>query len=301
MGTMAGERTFVIVGAGLTGGAAATALRDGDFDGRLVVSAPRTTRPTSARRCRRTTCGGRRRPASSSCRPPTGTPNTTSSSGPACGPNPGPAAKTVRLDGGEPIAYDRLLLATGGRNRTLTLPGSELEGIFQLRTIEDADRIREAAAAGGRVAIVGAGFIGMEVAASLRSMGRAGRGRRGVRAAVRAHARPRGGRRFPGIHRTTACLPHGRARRPVRGRRAGAARRHHRGNGRRVRRGRRRAWASSRSSTWPSPPASRSTTASWRTGGASPATPTCSPRATWRTRTTRCSAGASASSTTTTR
>src|SRR5262249_22455935 len=81
------------------------------------------------------------------------------------------ATKTVHLDDGEPIPYERLLLATGGRKRTLTLPGSDLDGIFQLRTIEECDQIKAAAAAGGRVAIVGAGFIGMEVAASLRSMG----------------------------------------------------------------------------------------------------------------------------------
>ena len=79
--------------------------------------------------------------------------------------------KLVELDGGEQIAYDRLLVATGGRNRPLSGPGAALEGLFQLRTVEDCDRIRAAARAGARVVVVGLGFIGSEVAASLRQLG----------------------------------------------------------------------------------------------------------------------------------
>src|SRR5262245_21443142 len=56
-----------------------------------------------------------------------------------------PRLKTVQLDGGERIPYDRLLVATGGRNRTLAVPGAELEGVLQLRTVVDCDRIRAAA------------------------------------------------------------------------------------------------------------------------------------------------------------
>ena len=51
----------------------------------------------------------------------------------------------MELDGGERVVYNRLLVATGGRNRTLSVPGSNLEGIYQLRTVEDCDRIRAAA------------------------------------------------------------------------------------------------------------------------------------------------------------
>jgi len=79
--------------------------------------------------------------------------------------------KLVELEGGEQIAYDRLLVATGGRNRPLAGPGAALEGLFQLRTVEDCDRIRAAARAGARVVVVGLGFIGSEVAASLRQLG----------------------------------------------------------------------------------------------------------------------------------
>jgi len=81
------------------------------------------------------------------------------------------AAKRVQLDSGERIAYDRLLVATGGRNRTLAMPGSALAGVLQLRTVEDCDRIRAAAQQARRVVVVGLGFIGAEVAASLRQLG----------------------------------------------------------------------------------------------------------------------------------
>jgi 3-phenylpropionate/trans-cinnamate dioxygenase ferredoxin reductase subunit len=79
--------------------------------------------------------------------------------------------RCVRLADGTEAEFDRLLMVTGGRNRTLTVPGHDLEGVLQLRTIEDADRIRAAAEPGARAVVVGAGFIGCEVAASLRALG----------------------------------------------------------------------------------------------------------------------------------
>jgi len=82
-----------------------------------------------------------------------------------------PRLKMVQLDGGERIPYDRLLVATGGRNRPLAVPGADLEGVLQLRTVEDCDRIRAAARGAGRVVVIGLGFIGCEVAASLRQLG----------------------------------------------------------------------------------------------------------------------------------
>lgn len=82
-----------------------------------------------------------------------------------------PKRKRVELEGGGQVAYDRLLVATGGRNRTLSGPGADLQGIYQLRTVEDCDRIRAAARAGRRAVLIGFGFIGSEVAASLRQLG----------------------------------------------------------------------------------------------------------------------------------
>ena len=82
-----------------------------------------------------------------------------------------PESKRIRLDGDEVIPYDRLLIATGGRKRHLPFPGADREGVFDLRTVEDSERIRAAARAGARVVVIGLGFIGCEVAASLRMLG----------------------------------------------------------------------------------------------------------------------------------
>jgi 3-phenylpropionate/trans-cinnamate dioxygenase ferredoxin reductase subunit len=82
-----------------------------------------------------------------------------------------PHARKVRLESGESIGYSRLLLATGGRNRRFDVPGSSLAGIHQLRTIAECDDIKRAAKPGARAVVVGSGFIGSEVAASLRQLG----------------------------------------------------------------------------------------------------------------------------------
>jgi len=82
-----------------------------------------------------------------------------------------PEHKQIRLKGDDVISYDRLLVATGGRKRKLRFPGAELEGVLDLRTVEDSERIQAAARAGGRAVVIGLGFIGCEVAASLRMLG----------------------------------------------------------------------------------------------------------------------------------
>ena len=82
-----------------------------------------------------------------------------------------PIAGNVVLADGEELGYDRLVLATGSTPRRLGIPGEALEGVFSYRTLDDALGVREAARTAGRVLIVGAGFIGMETAASLRSLG----------------------------------------------------------------------------------------------------------------------------------
>ena len=78
------------------------------------------------------------------------------------------ARRVVELEDGRRVPFDVLLMATGGRNRRFSIPGSELEGIYSLRTVEDADRIRAEMIPGRRVVVVGMGFIGSEVAGSLR-------------------------------------------------------------------------------------------------------------------------------------
>ena len=79
--------------------------------------------------------------------------------------------REVVLAGGERLSFDRLLVSTGGRNRRLEVPGSGLPGVFDLRYHRDAQQIRDAATEGARVVCVGMGFIGAEVAASLRTIG----------------------------------------------------------------------------------------------------------------------------------
>jgi 3-phenylpropionate/trans-cinnamate dioxygenase ferredoxin reductase subunit len=79
--------------------------------------------------------------------------------------------KAVELESGARVTYDRLLVTTGGRNRTLSVPGATLEDVFQLRTVEDCDRIRAATGRGRRAVVMGLGFIGSEVSASLRQLG----------------------------------------------------------------------------------------------------------------------------------
>jgi len=73
-------------------------------------------------------------------------------------------AKTVTTDAGETLAYEKLLLATGGRPRKLSIPGSDLAGIHYLRTIADVDAIRDDFGEGKKLVIVGGGYIGLEVA-----------------------------------------------------------------------------------------------------------------------------------------
>ncbi|HWN39179.1 MAG TPA: FAD-dependent oxidoreductase [Gammaproteobacteria bacterium] len=82
-----------------------------------------------------------------------------------------PAARRVRLRDGRTLAYDRLLLATGSRARALPVPGVDLAGVHYFRTITDVDSILASLAPAARVLLVGAGYIGLEVAASARQRG----------------------------------------------------------------------------------------------------------------------------------
>ena len=75
------------------------------------------------------------------------------------------------LDNGERLRYERLLLTTGAQPRRLSIPGAELDGVLYLRSIEDSDALRERLDRGGAVVVVGAGWIGAEVAASARQRG----------------------------------------------------------------------------------------------------------------------------------
>jgi 3-phenylpropionate/trans-cinnamate dioxygenase ferredoxin reductase component len=79
--------------------------------------------------------------------------------------------RVVELEGGERLAFDQVVIATGSRNRRPKIEGLELEGVHDLRFAPDSDAIREAAKNGSKAVLVGMGFIGAEVAASLRQLG----------------------------------------------------------------------------------------------------------------------------------
>jgi 3-phenylpropionate/trans-cinnamate dioxygenase ferredoxin reductase subunit len=87
-----------------------------------------------------------------------------------------PAASRVTLDDGRELGFDRLLLTIGAEPRRIPIPGAELDGIYYLRTLADCDALRERLDAGGRIVVVGAGWIGSEFAASA--------GQRGLEVAV---------------------------------------------------------------------------------------------------------------------
>jgi 3-phenylpropionate/trans-cinnamate dioxygenase ferredoxin reductase subunit len=81
------------------------------------------------------------------------------------------AAHSLVLASGRELEYQKILIATGGRNRQLRIPGAELPGIYYLRTVAECDAIKREAVAGRRAVVVGMGFIGCEVAASLTQLG----------------------------------------------------------------------------------------------------------------------------------
>jgi 3-phenylpropionate/trans-cinnamate dioxygenase ferredoxin reductase subunit len=163
---------IVIVGASLAGGTAAVTLREDGFDGDIVLVGAEAQLPYNRPPLSKGYLRGQDRFEDQLVKPASyyaeqrialrlGLPATKIDAG----------QKLVELEGGERLAYDRLLVATGGRNRTLSVPGANLAGVFQLRTVEDCDRIRAVVGRGRRAVVMGFGFIGSEVSSSLRQLG----------------------------------------------------------------------------------------------------------------------------------
>jgi len=166
------SKTFVIVGASLAGAKAAGELRERGFDGRVVVVGAERERPYERPPLTKDYLRGESERAKAYVH------EEDFYARQEIELRLGEAAEaldldasTVTLAGGEQLAYDSLLLTTGAEPRRLVVPGAELDGVYYLRTLDDCDALRERLAAGGRVAVVGAGWIGSEFAASARQSG----------------------------------------------------------------------------------------------------------------------------------
>ena len=156
------KQTFVIVGAGLAGAKAAQELREHGFDGRVVLIGSEPERPYERPPLSKDYLRGESEREKAYVHPAGFYSEQeiellTGSAVAAIDPG----ASRVLLEDNRELAYDRLLLTMGAEPRRLTVPGAELEGIHYLRTFADCDALRTLLeAAGGRVAVVGAGWIG---------------------------------------------------------------------------------------------------------------------------------------------
>jgi 3-phenylpropionate/trans-cinnamate dioxygenase ferredoxin reductase subunit len=165
--------TFVIVGAGMAGGKAAETLREEGFDGRVVLVGAEPEAPYERPPLSKDYLRGESERAGVYLQEDAGwydehevelrTAEAVESLD--------VGGRAVVLAGGERIAYDALLLATGAEPKRPSISGADLDGVHVLRTLEDSDALRAVLAQGGRLVIVGAGWIGCEVAASARQRG----------------------------------------------------------------------------------------------------------------------------------
>lgn len=164
--------TFVIIGASLAGAKAAEELRTQGFDGRVVLIGSEPERPYERPPLTKDYLRGESERDAAYVHPEafyaeqqieleTGVTATAID----------PGASRVTLDDGRELGFDRLLLATGAEPRRIPVPGADLDGVHELRTLADCDALRGRLDGGGSVVVVGAGWIGSEFAASARQRG----------------------------------------------------------------------------------------------------------------------------------
>ena len=164
-------RTIAVIGASLAGAKAAEAARDAGFDGRVVLIGDEPGLPYERPPLSKAVLRGEKQPDTARVHPGDFYADhdielvhdrVTALDAPS---------RTVELTGGDAVDFDTAVLATGAAPRRLDVPGGDLAGVHYLRTIDDSIALAEALRAAGRVAVVGAGWIGSEVAASARQMG----------------------------------------------------------------------------------------------------------------------------------
>ncbi|MBM3573936.1 MAG: pyridine nucleotide-disulfide oxidoreductase, partial [Alphaproteobacteria bacterium] len=163
---------FVVIGAGQAGGWAARTLRDQSFAGRIVLIGDESHPPHERPPLSKSVLMGEKPAAITHLFPA----ETFSQLRIDCRVGRRAlaidrAAHTVTLDNGECLNFDRLLLATGGRARHLSIPGTNLPGIHVLRTIEHSLALAAELQPGRHILVIGGGWIGLEVAAAARKKG----------------------------------------------------------------------------------------------------------------------------------
>ena len=168
------ERLALIVGAGAAGQAAAEALREGGFCGRVALVTPETHPPYDRTKLSKGFLSGDAGPDALRLRGADfyerhGLEVWTDREVTALDPD----GKTATLSNGETVAFDACLIATGGTPRRLPVPGADLDGVHVLRSWADAESVTADLADGARVVVVGGSFIGMESASSLTARGHA--------------------------------------------------------------------------------------------------------------------------------
>ncbi|WP_068271735.1 NAD(P)/FAD-dependent oxidoreductase [Aldersonia kunmingensis] len=166
---MSAQSTFVIVGGGLAAVKLAEALRDKDFPGNIVLISAEEHLPYERPPLSKEYMAGKKSLDDATPLPAQwyrdhhidlrlGTEVSAID----------PGAHTVTLPDGSTVGYDKLALATGSRPRVPDIPGADADGVFYLRTVDDADALLSALESSKRLAIVGAGWIGLEIAAAAR-------------------------------------------------------------------------------------------------------------------------------------
>jgi 3-phenylpropionate/trans-cinnamate dioxygenase ferredoxin reductase subunit len=167
-----GGQVVVIVGAGLAGGNAAVTLREEGWRGRIVLLGAEVGIPFGRPPLSKTYLRGEEDLDAWYVKPADwyGNHDVELRTGSSV-QQVDTALKQLRLASGEMLDYNKLVLCTGGRNRHLAVPGAAMTGVYQLRTVAECDVIRRVAQPGARAVVVGMGFIGSEVAASLRQKG----------------------------------------------------------------------------------------------------------------------------------
>ncbi|GHH17175.1 NAD(P)/FAD-dependent oxidoreductase [Streptomyces lanatus] len=164
--------TFVIVGGGLAAGKAAEALREHGHGGRIVIIGDEREKPYVRPPLSKGYLLGKEERDSIFVHPDDWYREHEVDL--LLGTRAGaidPRARQVALEDDSRLSYDKLLLATGSSPRRLTVPGADLDNVLYLRRVEDSERLKSAFAAGRRIVVIGAGWIGLETAAAARTAG----------------------------------------------------------------------------------------------------------------------------------